>query len=82
MKASKGTALKNKQKWVYFFGVKSGAEGAGLSKDILGGKGLGLAEMIKIGLPVPAGFTVTIDAARPTTARERYFPRAWKSRCC
>jgi pyruvate,orthophosphate dikinase len=51
-----------KSKWVYFFGMKAGAEGVGLSKDILGGKGLGLAEMIDIGLPVPAGFTVTIDA--------------------
>ena len=51
-----------KNKWVYFFGKKYGAEGFGLSKDILGGKGLGLAEMIKIGLPVPAGFTITIEA--------------------
>jgi pyruvate, orthophosphate dikinase len=46
---------------VYFFGGKV-AEGAGLSKDILGGKGQGLAEMVKIGLPVPAGFTISIDA--------------------
>jgi len=53
---------KGKSQWVYFFGSKAGAEGAGLSKDILGGKGQGLAEMIKIGLPVPAGFTITIDA--------------------
>jgi pyruvate,orthophosphate dikinase len=51
-----------KQKFVYFFGMKAGADGVGLSKDILGGKGLGLAEMISIGLPVPGGFTVSIDA--------------------
>ena len=40
-----------KNKWVYFFGKKYGAEGYGLAMDILGGKGIALAEMIKIGLP-------------------------------
>ncbi|HXB98056.1 MAG TPA: pyruvate, phosphate dikinase, partial [bacterium] len=64
-----------KTKWVYFFGSKAGAEGAGLSKDILGGKGQGLAEMIKIGLPVPAGFTITIDACAAYYDQGKKFPK-------
>ena len=43
---------------VYFFGAGK-AEGRGDMKDLLGGKGAGLAEMTRIGLPVPAGFTIT-----------------------
>jgi pyruvate,orthophosphate dikinase len=64
-----------KQKFVYFFGMKSGAEGRGLSKEVLGGKGQGLAEMISIGLPVPAGFTVTIDACAKYYENGRKFPK-------
>ena len=48
-------------KWVYFFGGGK-AEGQGDWKDLLGGKGAGLAEMTRIGLPVPAGFTISTDA--------------------
>jgi pyruvate,orthophosphate dikinase len=48
-------------KWVYSFGVGK-AEGDGTWRDLLGGKGAGLAEMTKIGLPVPAGFTICTDA--------------------
>ncbi|MCX6441938.1 MAG: hypothetical protein NTX60_03980, partial [Actinobacteria bacterium] len=33
-------------------------------KDLLGGKGANLAEMVQIGLPVPPGFTITTDACR------------------
>src|ERR1700738_2215196 len=47
-------------KWVYFFGAGK-AEGDGTWRDILGGKGAGLAEMTRIGLPVPAGFTISTD---------------------
>jgi pyruvate, orthophosphate dikinase len=49
------------KKWAYFFGG-GGAEGDGEWKDLLGGKGAGLAEMTKIGLPVPAGFTISTGA--------------------
>ena len=49
------------KKWVYFFGAGR-AEGDGEWKDLLGGKGAGLAEMTKIGLPVPAGFTISTEA--------------------
>jgi pyruvate,orthophosphate dikinase len=44
-------------KKVYFFG-NGVAEGAGLGKEALGGKGSGLAEMTAIGIPVPPGFTI------------------------
>jgi pyruvate,orthophosphate dikinase len=48
-------------KWVYFFGAGK-AEGDGDWKDLLGGKGAGLAEMTRIGLPVPGGFTISTEA--------------------
>ena len=40
------------------------SEGGGLGRELLGGKGVGLAEMTALGLPVPAGFTVTTEACR------------------
>jgi pyruvate,orthophosphate dikinase len=49
------------KKWVYFFGAGK-AEGHGEWRELLGGKGAGLAEMTKIGLPVPAGFTISTEA--------------------
>jgi pyruvate, orthophosphate dikinase len=49
------------KKWVYFFGAGR-AEGDGTWRELLGGKGAGLAEMTKIGLPVPAGFTISTEA--------------------
>jgi pyruvate, orthophosphate dikinase len=49
------------KKWVYFFGAGK-SEGDGEWRDLLGGKGAGLAEMTKIGLPVPAGFTISTEA--------------------
>ncbi len=48
-------------KYIYSFGADR-AEGTGEMKDLLGGKGAGLAEMTRIGLPVPAGFTITTQA--------------------
>ncbi len=48
------------KKYVYFFGNKK-AEGNGQMKNILGGKGAGLAEMTNIGIPVPAGFTISTE---------------------
>ena len=50
------------KKHVYFYGAgKAEAKGEELSKSVLGGKGIGLMEMTSIGIPVPAGFTVTIQ---------------------
>jgi pyruvate, orthophosphate dikinase len=48
------------KKWVYFFGAGK-AEGDGEWRDVLGGKGAGLAEMTRIGLPVPGGFTISTE---------------------
>ncbi len=45
------------KKWVYSF-----EEGNAAMRDLLGGKGAGLAEMTRIGLPVPPGFTITTEA--------------------
>ena len=47
-------------KYVYFFGGGK-ADGDGNMKELLGGKGAGLAEMVKLGIPVPPGFTITTE---------------------
>jgi pyruvate,orthophosphate dikinase len=60
-------------KYVYFFG-NGKADGNGEMKDLLGGKGAGLAEMTRIGLPVPAGFTITTEACNYYLAHERKYP--------
>src|SRR5215471_19438565 len=49
--------------YVYFFGGGH-AEGNGTMKDVLGGKGAGLAEMTNASLPVPPGFTIQTEACR------------------
>jgi pyruvate,orthophosphate dikinase len=61
-------------KWTYSFGGPS-AEGRGSMKDLLGGKGAGLAEMTSIGLPVPPGFTITTDVCREFTRNGMKMPK-------
>ncbi|PYU15043.1 MAG: pyruvate, phosphate dikinase [Acidobacteria bacterium] len=61
-------------KYIYFFGARK-AEGSGEMKDLLGGKGAGLAEMTRIGLPVPAGFTITTVACDYYFKHDRKHPR-------
>ena len=56
--AGKRAAEPGKTKWVYRFG-NGKAEGRADMRDLLGGKGAGLAEMANLGLPVPPGFTNT-----------------------
>jgi pyruvate,orthophosphate dikinase len=51
---------KTRKKYVYYFG-EGHAEGNAKMKDILGGKGAGLAEMTNIGVPVPPGFTISTE---------------------
>ncbi len=51
------------ERYVYFFGGGK-ADGNGNMKDVLGGKGAGLAEMTNAGLPVPPGFTIQTEACR------------------
>ncbi len=52
-----------KKKYIYFF-ANGKAEGNAKMKDLLGGKGAGLAEMTNAGVPVPPGFTITTDTCR------------------
>ena len=61
--ASAGQAGKTSTQHVFFFGGGK-AEGNGQMKDVLGGKGAGLAEMTNAGLPVPPGFTIQTEACR------------------
>src|SRR6476469_3232479 len=60
-------------KYVYFFGGNS-AEGNGKMKELLGGKGANLAEMCLIGLPVPAGFTLTTEVSTYFSQHGRTYP--------
>ena len=61
--ATKAGSTKTETKYVYFFGGGK-ADGNGKMKDVLGGKGAGLAEMTNAGLPVPPGFTIQTEACR------------------
>ena len=60
-------------KFVYFFGDGK-ADGSGKMKDLLGGKGAGLAEMTSLKIPVPAGFTITTEACNAYFAGNRKYP--------
>jgi len=60
-------------KWVYRFG-DGAAEGRAEMKNLLGGKGAGLAEMSNLGLPVPPGFTITTEVCTYFYAREKSYP--------
>jgi len=61
--AGKAGTTSTDTKHVYFFGGGK-ADGNGRMKDVLGGKGAGLAEMTNAGLPVPPGFTIQTEACR------------------
>src|SRR4029077_19778295 len=61
-------------KYVYFFGAGK-ADGTGDMKELLGGKGAGLADMTRIGLPVPAGFTITTEACDYYLKHDHKFPK-------
>ena len=62
-----------KGKWVYRFG-NGKAEGRPGMRDLLGGKGAGLAEMANLGLPVPPGFTITTDVCTQFYANNKRYP--------
>src|SRR6266480_4186405 len=61
------------RKYVYLFGNKK-ADGNGAMKALLGGKGANLAEMTRIGLPVPPGFTITTEVCIYYYANKRTYP--------
>jgi len=62
-----------KEKYIYSF-QNGKAEGKGNMKDILGGKGAGLAEMTNIGIPVPPGFTITTDVCNYYYSHNKKLP--------
>ena len=62
------------KKYVYFFGGKK-AEGRADMKELLGGKGANLAEMVNIGLPVPAGFTITTEVCTYFYKNNKTYPK-------
>ncbi|NND14340.1 MAG: pyruvate, phosphate dikinase [Acidimicrobiia bacterium] len=59
------------ERWVYLFDEADGG-----NRDLLGGKGAGLAEMTAAGLPVPPGFIITTDACRSYTQQGHEFPES------
>ena len=73
--AKKAAPAKAKAKYVYFFGGGK-AEGNRTMKDVLGGKGSGLAEMTNAGLPVPPGFTISTAACNLWYDTGRKLPQA------
>jgi pyruvate,orthophosphate dikinase len=60
-------------KWVYDFGGGA-SDGDASMKNLLGGKGANLAEMAKLGLPVPPGFTITTEVCTVFYANKRKYP--------
>ena len=61
-------------KWVYAFGGGK-AQGRGEMRNLLGGKGAGLAEMAQLGLPVPPGFTITTEVCTYFYAHGKKYPQ-------
>src|SRR5919204_5064315 len=66
---NKDQSTSTDHKWVYLF-----HEGNAQQRDLLGGKGAGLAEMTNASLPVPPGFTITTEACRAFYANGGKFP--------
>src|SRR6476469_10786553 len=75
-KTKKGSQSKrsSKPKYVYYFG-DGRADGTGKMKPLLGGKGANLAEMTRIGLPVPPGFTITTEVCTYYYDNKRTYPK-------
>ena len=65
------------KKWVYFFGGNR-SDGKADMKNLLGGKGANLAEMATLGLPVPAGFTITTEVCTAFYENNKNYPQELK----
>ena len=68
------SSKRKSKKFVYFFGNKK-ADGSGSMKEVLGGKGAGLAEMTEIGINVPPGFTISTKACGMFYQNKRKTPK-------
>src|SRR5205823_3904675 len=77
-KKSGRSAKPAKSRYVYYFG-DGFADGTGKMKPLLGGKGANLAEMTRIGLPVPPGFTITTEVCSYFYAHNRSYPPQLKA---
>ena len=73
--SSRKSASPKAPKYVYTWGAGK-ADGNGGMKPLLGGKGANLAEMTRIGLPVPAGFTITTEVCTYYYANRRTYPKS------
>ena len=67
------SARQGGRRYIYAFGAGR-AEGDATMRDLLGGKGAGLAEMTNAGLPVPPGFTITTEACNAYFAAGERLP--------
>src|SRR5258705_10022687 len=70
-------APKGQHRWVYAFGGGK-AEGRSDMRNLLGGKGAGLAEMANLGLPVPPGFTITTEVCTHFYEHDKTYPKDLK----
>src|SRR5258708_9213172 len=73
-RAAASKAASAKAKWVYRFG-NGKAEGRADMRNLLGGKGAGLAEMANLGLPVPPGFTITTPVCSHYYQNVKTYPK-------
>src|SRR5476649_269457 len=73
-KSNTSKTSKKSAKYVYLFGDKK-ADGNGSMKALLGGKGANLAEMTRIGLPVPPGFTITTEVCTAFNQHGKTLPK-------
>ena len=77
-KAAKPAKSAKSQKYVYFFGGGK-ADGKAEMKNLLGGKGANLAEMVNLGIPVPPGFTITTEVCTLYYKNNKKYPKELKS---
>jgi pyruvate,orthophosphate dikinase len=70
MRATPTRRAPKETKWVWLF-----EQGNASMRDLLGGKGAGVSEMTRAGLPVPSGFTITTEACNAFYARGQRFPK-------
>src|SRR5580704_16156567 len=77
-KPSKAAKSARKGKWVYAFGGGK-AEARANMRNLLGGKGAGLAEMAHLGLPVPPGFTITTELCTYYYGNGKTYPKDLKA---
>lgn len=66
--------MSRQKKYVYIFGGRK-AEGNAAMRELLGGKGAGLHEMTRIGVPVPPGFTISTEVCAYYYAHDRHYPK-------